>query len=98
MREPRRDVVASPTLYAEVIRDGETGIIARTAQDWTRSLLRLVADSAERSRLAQAAWREVRDRHMMSEQVKARDAWYRELWGNRAELTRALLERHPELR
>jgi hypothetical protein len=52
MREPRRDVVASPTLYAEVIRDGETGIIARTAQDWTRSLLRLVADSAERSRLA----------------------------------------------
>ena len=89
--------VASPTIYADVIRDGETGIIARTAEDWTRFLLRLVADPTERSRLAEAAWRDVRDRHMMSTQVPVREAWYRDLCENRVALTRALLERHPEL-
>ncbi len=89
--------VASPTIYADVIRDGETGIIARTAEDWTRFLLRLVADPAERSRLAEAAWRDVRDRHMMSTQVAVREAWYRDLCENRVALTRALLQRHPEL-
>jgi SAM-dependent methyltransferase len=89
--------VASPTLYADVIRDGETGIIARSAEEWTRSLQRLVADPTERLRLAEAAWRDLRDRHLMSMQVAGREAWYRELCENRKELTRALLERHPEL-
>ena len=89
--------VASPTLYADVIRDGETGIIARTPEEWTRSLQRLVADPAERGRLAEAAWHDVRDRHLISMQVPSREAWYRELCENRAKLTRALLERHPEL-
>jgi SAM-dependent methyltransferase len=89
--------VASPTLYADVIRDGETGIIAHTGEEWTRSLQQLVADPAERWRLAEAAWSDVRDRHMMATQVAAREAWYRQLCANRAELTRALLARHPEL-
>jgi spore maturation protein CgeB len=89
--------VASPALYADAIRDGETGIIARTPEEWAGALRRLVAHPAERARLAEAAWRDVRDRHMMSMQVNAREAWYRGLCENRAELTRALLARHPEL-
>jgi SAM-dependent methyltransferase len=89
--------VASPALYADAIRDRETGIIARTAEEWAWALQHLVAHPAERLRLAEAAWRDVRDQHMMSMQVKAREAWYRGLCENRAELTRALLERHPEL-
>jgi SAM-dependent methyltransferase len=89
--------VASPALYADTIRDGETGIIARTQEEWAGALQRLVAHPDERVRLAEAAWRDVRDRHMMSMQVNAREAWYRGLCENRAELTRALLKRHPEL-
>lgn len=89
--------VASPTLYADVIRDGETGIIARTSDEWAEALQRLVAHPAERLRLAEAAWRDVRDHHMMSMQAAAREAWYRDLCQNRVALTQALLERHPEL-
>jgi SAM-dependent methyltransferase len=89
--------VASPALYADVIRDRETGIIARTPEEWAGALQHLIAHPDERVRLAEAAWRDVRDQHMMSMQVKTREAWYRGLCENRAELTRALLERHPEL-
>jgi hypothetical protein len=89
--------VASPALYAAVIRDGETGIIARSAEEWTRALQRVIADPVERWRLAEAAWRDVRDRHMMATQAAAREAWYRQLCENRSELTRTLLARHPEL-
>ena len=58
--------VASPELYKDVIRDGVTGIIARSAEEWARSLQRLVADPAERLRLAEAAWHDLRDRHLIS--------------------------------
>jgi len=89
--------VASPALYADVIADRETGIIARTPEEWAWALRHLVADPTERWRLAEAAWLDVRDRHMMATQAAAREAWYRQLSANRAELTRALLARHPEL-
>jgi glycosyltransferase involved in cell wall biosynthesis len=89
--------VASPALYADVIRERETGLIARTPEEWAWALQHLIAHPAERVRLAKAAWHDVRDQHMMSMQVKARETWYRGLCENRAELTRALLERHPEL-
>jgi len=48
--------VASPTApFARAIRDGETGMLARTAAEWRRALGELVADPALRRRLGRAA-------------------------------------------
>ncbi|HEY6433888.1 MAG TPA: glycosyltransferase [Acetobacteraceae bacterium] len=52
--------VASPTgPMRRVIRDNETGLLARTEEDWYRALLRLVDDATERARLAHAAYQDV---------------------------------------
>ena len=47
-------VVASHALYGDLIRDGENGLLATTADEWEDALARLVADAALRARLAGA--------------------------------------------
>ncbi len=52
--------VASPTgPMQRAIRDNETGLLARTEEDWYRALLRLVDDATERARLGHAAYQDV---------------------------------------
>lgn len=48
----RTAVVASPTLYDEIIRDHDTGYLAETADEWEAALSRLVEDGALRRALA----------------------------------------------
>lgn len=55
-------VVATPTVYREVIRDGDTGLIATTADEWTAALARLVEDGIYRRALARRLAREVDER------------------------------------
>ncbi|MFN8542828.1 MAG: glycosyltransferase family 4 protein [Candidatus Binatia bacterium] len=51
--------VASSTVpFAEAIRDGETGLLARTEAEWTAALERLVRDAELRARVGQAAQRD----------------------------------------
>lgn len=45
-------VVATPTVYRAVIRDGDTGLLATTADEWTAALARLVEDGVYRRALA----------------------------------------------
>ena len=52
--------VASPTgPMRRAIRDGETGLLATTPEDWYAALLRLVDDPALRQRMARSAHRDV---------------------------------------
>jgi glycosyltransferase involved in cell wall biosynthesis len=90
-------VVASPAIYASTIRDGETGFIANTPDEWTDRLEQLVADAELRERVAGAAWDYVARDRLISRQVARREAWYRSLWERRDELNRALFARHPEM-
>jgi glycosyltransferase involved in cell wall biosynthesis len=39
----------------EIVREGETGLLARNADEWTRALCRLIDDRAERRRLGENA-------------------------------------------
>ena len=58
-------VVASSWLYGRAIDDGRTGLIADSADEWARALIRLVDAKHRRQALQRAAWREVVDRHAL---------------------------------
>ena len=61
----RTAVVATPTLYREIIRDGDTGLLAETADEWEAALARLVEDAALRRALARRLGREVESKYSL---------------------------------
>lgn len=89
--------IASPAVYAQTIKDGDTGLIARQMADWARLLGRLASGPDLRQRLARNAWEYVKHERMFAAQVAARRDWYNSLWDRRAELNAALAARHPEI-
>ena len=89
--------IASPPVYGDTIRDGETGLIAAPPDDWPAALGRLVAEPSLRERLARNAWEYVRAERMFAGQVGVRRDWYLSVWARRRELTAALTGRYPAL-
>lgn len=85
--------IASPTIYADVIRHGENGLIASEVADWAPLLTQALRDHDASRRMARNAWNYVRERRMFAHQVEARHDWYRDLWERRVELNAALLAR-----
>lgn len=63
--------VVSPTLYGQVVTDGEDALLAETAADWESALSRLVEDRSLRRRL----WRTQRRR--LAEIHSLEHNWYR---------------------
>lgn len=59
-------VVASPTLYSGLVKDGASGLICETADEWTAALGRLVNSNAERQMMATRLLRAVEKRHALS--------------------------------
>ncbi len=93
----RVTAVASPTVYAESIRDGATGVLFRDPQELQSRLLHLVDNMESARDIGDAARGWVEQHRMLAYQMSARVAWYRSLWARRAELNEALLDRVPEL-
>jgi SAM-dependent methyltransferase len=89
--------LASPVVYADSIESGRTGVLFGDAEELYTSLLRLVAHPDAARRIGDAARQWVAENRMLAYQTKARIDWYRSLCERRDELTRALLERTPEL-
>jgi hypothetical protein len=85
--------IASPTIYADVIRHGENGLIAAEIADWAPMLTQALRDDDARRGMARNAWDYVRGARMFADQVKDRHDWYRDLWERRVELNTALLQR-----
>lgn len=90
--------LASPVVYEQTLKDGETGVLFKDAEDFERNLDRLISDDELRTRLRAAAHAYVRDERMLAYQTTQRLAWYRHLIANRDRLTEALYQRIPELR
>ncbi|WP_423353288.1 glycosyltransferase family protein [Phenylobacterium sp. VNQ135] len=90
-------MIASPTVYSDVIRHGENGLIAQRTQDWPRLLADALGNDAKRREMTLCAWSEVRERRMFADQIAARRDWYLDLWDRREALERALCERLPGL-
>ena len=89
--------LASPTIYAETIVHGQTGLIAQRLKDWAPQLAGALRDEPARQVMARQAWDYVRDSRMFAHQAADRSAWYRDLWDRRAELNAGLLTRLPGL-
>jgi len=89
--------LASPTIYAETLHHGETGLIAARVEDWAPLLAGVLRDEQARLRMAQAAWRYVRDSRMFADQLPERLAWYRDLWARRETIAAGIMARLPGL-
>lgn len=93
----RVTALASPTVYAGSITDGETGVLFRDAEELGQRLLRLIANPEIGRAIADAAHAKVLRERMLADQVANRIAWYRSLWARRAGLQAALAARVPAL-
>jgi SAM-dependent methyltransferase len=93
----RAVALASPTVYVASIRDGENGMLFRTAQDLRDRLMHLVTDPSGARALAERAREEAARHRMLGYQMQARTQWYRSLWARRDSLHQALLARVPAL-
>ncbi|WP_309088555.1 glycosyltransferase [Phenylobacterium sp.] len=91
-------IIASPLVYADVVRHGENGLIARSREQWAPLLARALRDPGKRREMARRAWQEVRDRRMFADQIGRRRDWYLELWARRDALQREICDRLPGLR
>ena len=70
-------VVASPTVYGQIIEDGYDGYICTSADEWEMALNTLIASPNGRQRMAQNLRHKVEDRHTL-----AGNAWRWPLaWG-----------------
>ena len=85
--------IASPTVYAAVIRHGENGLLAPEIDDWAPLLIQALGDDEARRAMARAAWAYVGRERMFAQQVTARHDWYRDLWARREALTAAMVAR-----
>ena len=93
----RVSALASDVVYADSIRDGQTGLIFRDPTELRGGLLRLLAYPEATRTLAEAARLYVAEARMLAYQVSMRSAWYRSLWARRDELNAALRARVPAL-
>lgn len=89
--------LASPTVYARTLRDGETGLLFRTAEEFRSQLTRLIDDASWREGLRRAAWDYVARERRLEDHMAQRWAWLNDLYARRDALDAALLEREPDL-
>ncbi|WP_158633337.1 glycosyltransferase family protein [Tautonia sociabilis] len=89
--------LAAPTVYADSIRHGETGMVYRSPSEFEAMLRQLIADAALRQSLASAAYREVARSRMLGQVFRERYLWYEQMIARLPELDRDLCDRVPEL-
>lgn len=89
--------LASPVVYQDSLRHGQTGLLFHDAGELRQHLLGLLADPGRAISLAEAARAWVAEQRMLAYQAQQRVQWYRDLWERRGVLTDALLTRLPAL-
>jgi glycosyltransferase involved in cell wall biosynthesis len=90
--------LASPTIYAASIVEGETGFLFASPEELESKLHRLIEDRLLRRRVADNAYRWVRDHRLLGQHYREREAWYRSLLARLPQLNAELAQRVPELR
>lgn len=86
-------VLASPTVYAGSVRDGETGLIFRSPKEFAQKLDLLIKRSDLRRTLAENAYRYVAEHRLLAQHLDDYLAAYREMFERREELERERLRR-----
>lgn len=85
--------LASPTLYRDTLRDGETAILTPDAAALLAALRGVLTNPDAARRIAESARAWVRDERMTAYQARRRLDWYRDLWARRAALDAAVQAR-----
>ena len=91
-------VLASPTVYADSVTDGVTGILYENESQFAERLQQLIEAPAWRQTIALNAYDYVKKNRMLWQHYEKRVEWYRTMVRQLPELTRQLLHRMPELR
>lgn len=91
-------VLASPCVYAASIRDGETGWLFRSPDEFRQRFWRLIEDVPLRRTMAERARAHVLARRLQAQHFRRRYEWYASLLERKDELDAALFERVPALR
>lgn len=86
-------VLASPTVYAETVREGRTGFIYRSPEEFREYLFLLIENPERRIEMAEAAYQYVRRERLLASHYQERLAWYQELVDRHQELDRELVRR-----
>jgi 2-polyprenyl-3-methyl-5-hydroxy-6-metoxy-1,4-benzoquinol methylase len=89
--------LASHVVYGGSLQDGKTGLLFHDPASLRSALLRVLAYPEAARKIADAARTYVGEHRMLAYQVKARSAWYRDLWNRREALNEALRARVPAL-
>lgn len=90
--------LASPVVYGDSLRDGDTGRLFRTAADLRQILQDWQRDPASVWAMGERARQWVAFSRLQHHQAASREQWYRSLWQRREELTERIYQRVPELR
>ena len=86
-------VLASPTVYAGTVHDGETGLIFRSPKEFAQKLDLLIRRADLRRTLAENAYRYVAEHRLLDQHIDDYIHAYREMFERREELERARLRR-----
>ena len=86
-------VLASPTVYAGTVHDGETGLIFRSPKEFAQKLDLLIRRADLRRTLAEKAYRYVAEHRLLDQHIDDYIHAYREMFERREELERARLRR-----
>ena len=85
--------LASPTVYAATVRDGETGLIYHSPEEFAEKLDLLIRRADLRRALAENAYRYVAEHRLLAQHLDDYIAAYREMFERRDELECARLKR-----
>lgn len=89
--------LASPTVYADSLRDGENGVLFRTPDEFEQRLRVLIGDGERRRRIADDAYQWVAQERLLTQHYRTRYDWYRAMLAERERLDAELLQRVPAL-
>ena len=79
-------VIASNVVYAQTIRDGETGFIFHDTKEFADKLKILIDDAGKRREIATAAYEYVKHNRLLSQHYEERLDWYCEMIAKLPEL------------
>jgi hypothetical protein len=74
--------IASPTVYSDSIRHGQTGLIAQTYDDFAKHLREMLDQPTEILRMTELARREILEKRLLYRSIESRVGWYEGVWAS----------------
>lgn len=90
-------VLASPTVYEQTIKEGETGLIYRSESEFEFRLRELITNHKLRQNLAHNAYEWVKNNRLLCQHYHKRSDWYKKMLDDLPRLNLELKQRIPEL-